>query len=202
MINVTEDGPLRIVTLKRADKANALTQSMLRDLISATLDARDAQALILTGEGSVFSAGADLEAARAGLATAPEWEQLSAIIAALPGLTISALNGTVAGGAIGMVLATDLRVAVPTARVFYPVMKHGFLPQPSDPERMAALIGPARTKLLLCAGQKIDAETALSFGLFDRVVAPERLLEEARALAADALAADPVTARRIKAMCP
>ncbi|HRO16114.1 MAG TPA: enoyl-CoA hydratase/isomerase family protein, partial [Paracoccus sp. (in: a-proteobacteria)] len=123
------------IVLDRPDKANALTAAMLDDLADAfeAAPGRGARAVILTGTGRVFSAGADLDAARAGLATSPAWERLSGTIATLPCLTIAALNGTVAGGAFGMVLACDLRVAVPEARFFYPVMKLGFLPQPSDP---------------------------------------------------------------------
>ena len=70
-----------------------------------------------------------------GLATSDVWERLSGAIAALPCLTVAALNGTLAGGANGMALACDLRIAVPSAKFFYPVMKLGFLPQPSDPAR-------------------------------------------------------------------
>ncbi|MEO0633382.1 MAG: enoyl-CoA hydratase/isomerase family protein, partial [Pseudomonadota bacterium] len=131
MIDVMTDGALTVITLNRADKANALNAQMLQDLADAVEDAQDAQALILTGAGKVFSAGMDLEAAKSGLATSPVWERLSGAIAAFPGLSIAALNGTVAGGAMGMVLACDLRISVPGAKVFYPVMKLGFLPQPS-----------------------------------------------------------------------
>ena len=143
------------LTLNRPEKANSLTAEMLERLIGTMRDAKkDARAVILTGAGKVFSAGADLDEARAGLATSPLWEELSAEISALPCLTICALNGTLAGGAFGMVLACDLRIAVPGAKFFYPVMKLGFLPQPSDPSRMSALIGPARTKLILMGGGK------------------------------------------------
>ncbi len=89
---------------------------------------------------------------------------MSGRIAGLPFLTVAALNGTLAGGAFGMALACDLRVSVPGAKFFYPVMKLGFLPQPSDPVRMAALIGPSRTRMIFMASQKIDAETALVLG--------------------------------------
>lgn len=201
MIRLDEDGGLWTVTLDRPGKANALTGAMLAELVDIAEDAAEARALILTGTGGVFSAGADLEAARAGLATSPLWERLSAAIAGLPGLTVAALNGTVAGGAMGMVLACDLRVAVPGARAFYPVMKLGFLPQPSDPGRLVRLVGPARARMLLMAGRKIDSETALAWGLFDLVAEPGTLLETARELAADTLAADPVHAATIKGMC-
>ena len=200
MIRLEKDGALWIATIARPDKANSLTAAMLTELGQVARDAKDARALILTGEGRVFSAGADLDEARAGLALSPLWEELSGAIAALPGLTIAALNGTLAGGAMGMALACDIRLAVPQARFFYPVMKLGFLPQPSDPGRMAALIGPARTKLILMGGQKIDAEEALRFGLIDRVTDGD-VLAAAREIAADTLAASPEIATGIKRLC-
>lgn len=199
-LDIAENG-LWTVTLNRPEKANALTAQMLEELCDIAGQAHVARGLILTGAGMVFSAGADLDAARAGLATSPLWERLSGAIADLPCLTIAALNGTLAGGANGMALACDLRIAVPTAKVFYPVMKLGYRPQPSDARRMTALIGPARTKLILAAGQKITAEDAFAFGLVDRIVPPEELLDTARELMADALAADAATAAAILADC-
>ncbi|MFP4238941.1 MAG: enoyl-CoA hydratase/isomerase family protein [Rhodosalinus sp.] len=203
MIRVAREGGLATAVIDRPDKANSLTLEMLQDLAdwAEGAAADGAQALILTGEGRVFSAGADLEAARAGLATSPVWERLSGAIAAFPGLSIAALNGTLAGGAMGMALACDLRLAVPGAKFFYPVMKLGFLPQPSDPGRLAALVGPARAKLLLMGGAKIEAEEALAWGLIDRIVPPEALMDAARALAGDTLCATPEHARAIKALC-
>lgn len=200
MIRVTPDAGLITVTLDRPDKANALTPEMLEALCEAVEGAGEARALVLTGTGKVFSAGADLEAARAGLARSPLWDRLSGAIAGLPCLTVAALNGTVAGGALGMVLACDLRIAVPAAKVFYPVMKLGFLPQPADPGRLVALVGPARAKMILMAGVKATAEEAQVWGLIDRLVPGEDLMATARALCADAMAADPAHAAAIKAM--
>ena len=201
MIDVTREDGLLTVTIDRQEKANSLTLAMLEDLAETFEGAKDARCVILTGRGKVFSAGADLDEARAGLATSPVWERLSAAIAALPGLTIAALNGTLAGGAMGMALACDIRLAVPEAKFFYPVMKLGFLPQPSDPGRMAALIGPARSKLILMGGQKITAQEALSFGLIDRILDREALIPSAREFCADTLAATAEIAGGIKAMC-
>ncbi|MEM6305844.1 MAG: enoyl-CoA hydratase/isomerase family protein [Pseudomonadota bacterium] len=201
MIDVSQDGPVWTVTINRPDKANSLTHTMLSTLADTMEAAGTARAVILTGTGKVFSAGADLEEARAGLATSDVWERLSSAIAALPGLTIAALNGTLAGGAMGMALACDLRIAVPGAKFFYPVMKLGFLPQPSDPARMASLIGPARTKLILMGGQKILAQEAYDFGLIDRIVEPEDLIKTAQEIAADTVAASPEIASGIKRMC-
>lgn len=201
MIELSKDADVWTVKINRPDKANSLTHAMLSELADIMEAAQSARAMIITGEGKVFSAGADLEEARAGLAKSDVWERLSGAIAALPGLTIAALNGTLAGGAMGMALACDLRIAVPGAKFFYPVMKLGFLPQPSDPARMAALIGPARTKLIMMGGQKIETDEALSFGLIDRIVSREDLLDHARILTADTVAAAPEIANGIKEMC-
>jgi enoyl-CoA hydratase len=188
------------VTLNRPDKANSLTPEMLEDLAQIALDAQSARGFILTGVGKVFSAGADLDAAKAGLATSGVWEKLSSRIAALECMTIAALNGTLAGGAMGMALACDLRIAVPSAKFFYPVMKLGFLPQPSDPRRMAGLIGPARTKMILMSGQKITADVAYDYGLIDRIVEPDDLIQTAQDLLADSVSATAQHSEAIKAM--
>ena len=188
------------VTLNRPDKANSLTPEMLEDLAQIALDAQSARGFILTGVGKVFSAGADLDAAKAGLATSGVWEKLSSRIAALECMTIAALNGTLAGGAMGMALACDLRIAVPSAKFFYPVMKLGFLPQPCDPRRMAGLIGPARTKMILMSGQKITADVAYEYGLIDRIVEPDDLIQTAQDLLADSVSATAQHSAAIKAM--
>lgn len=191
MIDVTRDGDLFTVILNRPEKANALTADMLKTLIHTVTELLgSAKAVVFTGAGSVFSAGADLDEAPNGLAVSQDWDRLSSAIAALPCLTICALNGTLAGGAFGMALACDLRLSVPTAKFFYPVMRLGFLPQPADPVRMAQLIGPSRTKMILMAGEKVQADEALAWGLVDRIIAPDQLLSTARSLCASALAAE------------
>ena len=204
MIELRIEGGLWTVTLNRPEKANSLTGAMLDELagIAERAGAEGARALVLTGAGKVFSAGADLDEARAGLATSGLWERLSGAIAALPCLTVAALNGTLAGGAMGMALACDLRIAVPGAKFFYPVMKLGFLPQPSDPARLAALVGPARAKMILMGGARIEAPEALAWGLIDRITAPEILLDEARTLTNDARTATAAHVAGIKALIP
>lgn len=199
-LDISDTG-LWTVTLNRPEKANSLTSAMLEELVDIATRAQDARGVILTGTGRVFSAGADLDEARAGLATSTVWERLSTALAAVPCLKIAALNGTLAGGANGMALACDIRLAVPTAKFFYPVMKLGYLPQPSDAGRMRDLIGPARTKMILAGGQKIEAPEACAWGLVDRLVAPEELLPQAQLMLADSLAAKPEIAKGILEMC-
>ena len=201
MITLDRQEGLWKITLNRPEKANALTAAMLQELAEIAEAAQQARGLIITGAGGVFSAGGDLDEMTDGLATSALWERLSTAIAAVPGLSIAALNGTLAGGAMGMALACDIRLAVPQAKFFYPVMKRGFLPQPSDPVRMSALIGPARTKLILMGGQKLSAQAALQFGLIERVLEPEALLPTAENIAADTMAASLKIARGIRLLC-
>lgn len=202
MIRVERDGDLVTIVLDRAEKANAITGAMLIALDSAVQEAarHDAKAILLTGTGKVFSAGADLDQMARGLGDVPEWEVLSARIAHAPCLTIAVLNGTLAGGAFGMALACDLRLCVPEAQFFYPVMQRGYRPQPSDPKRLAALVGPARAKEIILCGTRIGADEALRWGLVNRITPRESLLDEAKAMAAAVLGATVQHGRALKAM--
>ncbi|SMX23259.1 enoyl-CoA hydratase/isomerase family protein [Boseongicola aestuarii] len=201
MIERSFDGEVLTLTLNRPDKANALTGEMLAALADAVEGiGPDVCAVVLTGAGRVFSAGADLEAARAGLAVDPVWERLSGAIAACPALTVAALNGTAAGGALGMVLASDLRVAVPGASMFYPVMKLGFLPQPSDPARMVEIAGGSAARRVFLAGEKIGAHEAKVLGLLDAIETD--VMAAARGMVADACAAGQAHVAAIKGLIP
>jgi enoyl-CoA hydratase len=202
MIELAQDNGVWLATINRPEKANSLTGAMLADLaeIAERAGAEGARALVITGKGRVFSAGADLQEAHAGLAISPVWERLSGAIAALPCLTIAALNGTLAGGAMGMALACDLRIAGAGAKFFYPVMKLGFLPQPSDVPRLVRLVGPARASMILMAGQKIVADDALAWGLIDRITDEADLLGVAQEFVLDSVAATPAHAAAIKRM--
>ncbi|SMX41919.1 enoyl-CoA hydratase/isomerase family protein [Octadecabacter ascidiaceicola] len=199
MIEATvTDGRLTL-KINRPDKANALTEAMLAELADH-VEAADQPVLVITGEGKVFSAGADLDDVRGGtLATSPEWERLSSAVASFKGLSVASLNGSCAGGSMGMVLACDLRVAVETAKFFYPVIKIGVLPQPSDPARMRALVGLSATKRILLTGAKIEAQEALSLGLIDQISDLD-LEADTLALIEPALKAKPAQVSAIKAL--
>ena len=179
------------VRINRPEKANSLSSEMLEELLAIIEKANGARGIILTGQGKNFSAGADLSEAKSGLATSPIWEKLSLSLKELNCVTIAALNGTVAGGAFGMILACDIRICVPSSKFFYPVMKMGYLPQPSDPKRLVDLIGPGRAKLMLVAGEKLDSDKAYKFGLVDEIVMVEDLISRAHTLLDASLSALP-----------
>lgn len=179
------------IRINRPEKANSLSSEMLEELLAIIEKANSARGLILTGQGKTFSAGADLSEVKSGLATSPIWEKLSLSLKELNCVTIAALNGTVAGGAFGMILACDIRICVPSSKFFYPVMKMGYLPQPSDPKRLVDLIGPGRAKLMLVAGEKLDSDKAYKFGLVDEIVMVEDLISRAHTLLDASLSALP-----------
>ena len=179
------------IRINRPEKANSLSSEMLEELMAIIEKANSARGIILTGQGKTFSAGADLSEVKSGLATSPIWEKLSLSLKELNCVTIAALNGTVAGGAFGMILACDIRICVPSSKFFYPVMKMGYLPQPSDPKRLVDLIGPGRAKLMLVAGEKLDSDKAYKFGLVDEIVMVEDLISRAHTLLDASLSALP-----------
>ena len=198
MINVERQDDKLLLLLNRTDKANAINTQMLEMLVAGVSGA-SARLMIISNEGSVFSAGADLDEVQNGdLATSPLWEELSAAIAAFPGLSVAALNGTAAGGSLGMVLACDMRIARPGSEAFYPVMRLGHLPQPSDPRRLAALIGPARAKMMLMGGARLSDQEALAAGLWDRI--DDQPIQAALAMAKDVLAAPDGHVEAMKAL--
>jgi len=201
LIALQKDGGFWQVTLNRTGKANALNKAMLTELLGIVQRANgSATVLAITGSGKVFSAGADLVEVGEGLATDDIWEELSLAIATLPCLTIAALNGALAGGAFGIALACDLRICVEDAKMFYPALRLGVLPQPSDPQRLQQLVGPSRAKMILVAGQTIDAKTALDWGLVDAVVPNSELQKKTRELSQAALQAKAGHAAKVKQM--
>ena len=109
------------------------------------------------------------------------------------------MNGSCAGGALGMVLACDLRITVASAKFFYPVIKMGVLPQPSDPARLAALVGPSRAKKILLAGAKLNADEAFAIGLVD-VISTNTLEDDTQKLIEPARAANPALVTGIKTL--
>jgi enoyl-CoA hydratase len=137
MIRVDRDGPLWTVTLDRPDKANSLTGAMLQDLADVAAEAADAPDLARPDPDRRGGKGVLRRRRSGGGACGPRHRAcLGGGVGQFRGAGVPdhrALNGTLAGGAFGMALACDIRLAVPNARFFYPVAKLGFLPQPSDP---------------------------------------------------------------------
>jgi enoyl-CoA hydratase/carnithine racemase len=126
-----------------------------------------------------------------------EGHRVFARLAALPMPTIAAIDGMAFGGGLELALCCDLRIAATTARFAVPEVKIGIVPGWRGPARLAALIGPSRTKQMALTGTPIDAAAALPWSLANDVVEAEVLIARASALAADQPALGRASARVI-----
>lgn len=197
------DGPVEGVvrlTIVNPAKRNALDHPIL-DAISATLsslaDTDDVRCVVVTGADGMFSAGYDIgeipddqfEERAEQLVAHPFTEAIDAL-AAFPYPTLAVLPGHTLGGGLELALACDLRVAKQDIRLGMPPAKLGLVYSHTGLRRFIDAIGAARTRELFLLGRHIDAETALSWGLVNRVAKAEHLdavgLEIAAELASNA----------------
>ncbi|WP_367319521.1 enoyl-CoA hydratase/isomerase family protein [Streptomyces sp. HUAS ZL42] len=162
------------VVIHHPAKRNAMTAAMWRALppLLGTLAADpDVRALVLTGEGGTFCAGADIST----LQGSPDEAQRLAVhaeeaLAAFPKPTLAAVRGHCVGGGSQLAAACDLRFAEEGALFGVTPAKLGIVYPASSTRRLAALVGPAATKYLLFSGELIDTERALRTGLVDEVL--------------------------------
>jgi enoyl-CoA hydratase len=180
------------VTLNRPDKLNTLSIRLRQELAAAVAELQADPAihvLILTGAGRAFTAGLDLdEWATPGLspAGAHEHDAVAALLQ-FQGPIIGAINGLAITGGVEIALACDLLIASTEARFADTHVKVGLLPGWGGSVRMLRRVGLHRAKELALTGRFLAADEALAWGLVNRVVPPDRLLPEARALALEML---------------
>lgn len=185
----TEAG-VRVLTLRREAKLNALSANLERALAEALAhdEVRGAACVVLTGSGRAFSAGADVDELRERTAEAvlEYYETTGRVyerLAALPQPTFSAIGGYCLGGGLELALATDFRIADETAVFGFPEVGLGILPSSGGTERLTRLLGPARAKELILLRERIDAREALAWGLVSEVVPAGEALDRALGLA-------------------
>ena len=180
-------GAVALLTLDRPHALNALDAATLEALDARVAEvARDpgVRALVLTGEGRAFVAGADIAAMRPfSAAEAGAFSRLGhrafAALEALAVPTIAAVNGYALGGGCELALACDWIYASAKARFGQPEVNLGILPGFGGTSRLVRRVGVAWAKEIVLTGEMIDAELALRIGLVNRVFAPEELLEKA-----------------------
>jgi enoyl-CoA hydratase len=191
------------ITFNRPDKLNTLSITLRRELAEAVavLEAEEAiHVLILTGAGRAFTAGLDLdewETPGLSAAGAIEYNPVAAL-AQFSGPVIGAINGLAITGGVEIALACDMLIASSAARFADTHVKVGLLPGWGGSVRMIRRVGLNRAKELALTGRFFSAEEALELGFVNRVVAPERLMDEARALARQMLANPPAGLRSYK----
>ena len=214
LLKTERDGPIVTLTIDRAETMNPLGApgdgdefaQICRDLNRDT----SVRCVILTGEGRAFSAGGDVKAMRDRTGTfggSPPAvsdgyrENIHVMLRALYGLRvplIAAVNGPAIGLGCDVACLADMRIASSTAKFGVTFLKLGIIPGDGGTWILPRVIGPARAAELFYTGDVIDAATALEWGLVSRVVEPEALLDEARALAARVSAQPPHALRQAK----
>jgi enoyl-CoA hydratase len=205
---VERDDKIVVITMNRPEKRNPINEEMLREFEQIVMSLRDdasSRAVILTGTGNSFCAGADLSMVK-GVTDPAERQRLFALArnrrARLIGRTfplfenleqvsIAAINGYAIGGGWGLALSCDFRLAVPGAQFWLPEVDLGVPLGIGTTSRLVSMIGIARAKEVIITGDRYTAEDLHSWGMINRLVVPEMLMETAHDLAKRLIAKNP-----------
>jgi methylglutaconyl-CoA hydratase len=203
------DGAIGVITLNRPEKRNAISSQMIAEL-PAALDeaaASPVRAVILTGAGSAFCAGMDLDNLRA-IATQSAEQHLEDArvmakmfysVFAFPRPLIAAVNGPAIAGGTGIATLADFTLAVPEAKFGYTEVRIGFLPAVVS-VFLRRQVGEKIARDLLLTGRIFDAAEAHALGLVSQIVPAAELLDTARKLAASLAQLSPTSLARTKRM--
>jgi enoyl-CoA hydratase/carnithine racemase len=186
------DGSVGVLTLNRPDSLNALRSSMLDELAEVVVQMQhDAavRAVVITGAGRAFCAGADVKewSAQAeegyGDRTEEPWppkmHRIMQQLYWLPKPVVGAVNGVAVGAGCDLTLVTDVRIASTRARFGEVYMRLGFCPDAGGSFLLPRIVGESRAAEMIYTGRIIDATEADRIGLVSRVVEPDQLLEAA-----------------------
>ncbi|MFX1764934.1 enoyl-CoA hydratase/isomerase family protein [Paraburkholderia sp. A1RI-2L] len=198
MIEFAVESGIALITLNRPEKRNAITDDMRSELITLLENvARDAavRSVVLTGNGKGFCAGGDVSGmaqrmqAPAGEVAFNGWSRQQRVhhsvnlLYSMPKPTIAAVNGAAAGLGADMALACDFIIASEEASFAWSYIRRGLIPDGGGLYFLPRRVGLPRAKDLIFSGRRVEAKEALEIGIADRVCAPQRLIEEARAWA-------------------
>ena len=188
---VENRGPIRLLTMNRPEKRNALNSELTQALLDALRAADKDEAvgcIVLTGAGPGFCAGADLSEFKdlqAGVAAENRAEltmQLHLAFSKMRVPVVTSINGHAMGGGAGLAIAGDLAVMADSAKLGYPEPKHGIVAA-IVMANLVRQVGRKAAFELVALGEPIDAQRALQLGMISRVVALSELMNESLALA-------------------
>ena len=201
-ILITDNPPIRTITLNRPERRNAMTQEMQSELIDALEKTRaDAfRVLILTGAGEAFCSGLDLselqgmrnKTAADHRADAERIARMFVKLNELPIPTIAAVHGPAIAGGTGLAMICDFTVVTPAAKFGFTEVRIGFVPALVS-AYLALQVGDKRSRDLLLTGRLFDAEEALKLGLVNEIVAPGDLMARVQTLAQTLMANSPAS---------
>jgi methylglutaconyl-CoA hydratase len=199
-ILITDNPPIRTITLNRPERRNAMTYEMQLELISAMEESAASHccALIITGAGDAFCSGLDLaelqtlreKSATEHRADAERLARLFLTLYELPVPTIAAVNGPAIAGGTGLATLCDFTLATSRARFGYTEVRIGFVPALVS-AFLSLQVGDKRCRDLLLTGRLFGAHEALQLGLINEIVEPEELGPRSHALAKSLLANSP-----------
>lgn len=200
-ILVSEVGRAGLIQLNRPQQLNALNATLMEEVVTA-LEAMDRNeqigCLVITGNSRAFAAGADIK--EMAEASAEEMLQRDPIapfdrIQKISKPVIAAVSGWCLGGGHELAMSCDMIVAGETARFGQPEINLGVIPGAGGTQRLTRAVGKAIAMEMVLNNRTLNAEEALRYGLVNRVVPAERLLDEALALAAEIAARAPLALR-------
>jgi enoyl-CoA hydratase/carnithine racemase len=208
LLTVERDGAVAVLTINRPEKRNAMTAGMwaaLPEVLAGVADDAAVRALVVTGAGPSFCAGADIADLLGGGDAADPMADVrrdnlaaQAALRAFPRPTLAAIRGHCIGGGVEIAACCDLRFTDPTGVFGVTPARIGVVYAPSSTKALLDLVGPSMTKYLLFSGELVDAPTALRAGLVDRVVPAEELADEAHRFACVLAARSALTQRATK----
>jgi enoyl-CoA hydratase/carnithine racemase len=205
---VDRNDKIVVIALNRPEKRNPINEEMLGEFEQIVMSLRDdtsSRAVILTGTGNSFCAGADLSMVK-GITDPAERQRLFAqarnprarligrtftLFENLEQVSVAAINGYAIGGGWGLALACDFRMAVPGAQFWMPEVDLGVPLGIGSTSRLVSMVGAARAKEIIITCDRYTAEDLYSWGIINRIVAPEMLIEAAHDLAKRLLAKNP-----------
>src|SRR6516162_10799728 len=201
-LTLAYDGPIATVTLNRPDKRNAISYELIEELHHALHEVQKSPApiVILTGAGAAFCSGMDLDNLREitkhteeeNLADAGRMAHMFRALYDFPKVTIAAVNGAAIAGGCGLATLCDFTLASAEAKFGYTEVRIGFVPAIVS-AFLLRQVGEKQARDLLLTGRIIGAEEAFRLGLVNEVVAPDHLLQRARALANSLLENSPAS---------
>ncbi|WHY00129.1 enoyl-CoA hydratase-related protein [Neobacillus sp. DY30] len=203
-IETSVENEIGFITLNRPKQLNALNRTMVAEIVSAAEEFdRDTQVkvILLSGHGKAFSAGADIDEMANDnpirlelLNQFADWDRLSLVKKPI----IGAVKSFVFGGGFELALSCDLLIAAGDTLFSFPEVTLGVMPGAGGTQRLTKLVGKTKALEWILTAERINAETALKYGIINKIVAPELLMEEAITFARKITAQPPLAVRMIK----
>lgn len=198
-LDLDNDGILKI-TLNRPEKLNALSTEVLLGLKEIFTEAKadtKVKAILLTGQGKAFCAGADINklaecTAESGYEFSKQGQEVFKLLENMGKPSLAAINGFAFGGGCELAIAATLRIASTVAQFGQPEVKLGVIPGYGGTQRLARLVGKGRAVDMCLTGRFINAQTALTWGLVSEVVEPDALLNQSKTLLKSILSMAPL----------